>query len=247
MNDRDKLRENRLVSVQTFGQDHAADSAANSKGATLLVKIDQHLSDLAEAKAGQVPGRASKATLLDALWLDFKNIARTSRSIGAAALGGSLTDYELPADFTEANIKTHADILLRQLEEQEADTTEVKAAKAARRAKFVEWEMDAEFVAGLRDDYDALVEANKLNLKETQEGVENTEAISQVLLAAGATVDDLDTVMNNKYNRQPEKLKAWLAASRVHRAPTRSKKAGEGTGGNGGSGGGGPGGTTPTQ
>ena len=38
------------------------------------------------------------------------------------------------------------------------------------------------------------------------------------------SMDDLDTIMGNKYARQPEKFKAWHAASRVHRAPKREKK-----------------------
>jgi hypothetical protein len=79
------------------------------------------------------------------------------------------------------------------------------------------------FVEDLRADYDALLEATKLNQAENQEGVENTEAIAQILLAAGKDVDDLDTIMQNKYARQPEKLRAWLTASRVHRSSAREK------------------------
>lgn len=229
MNDRDKLREDRLTRVQTFGTENDEDFAAGSKAKTLFGRIDQHLLDLADAKVGQVPGRASKATILEALWLDYKNIARTSRSIGPADLGGSLADYAMPPHFTESDIKTHAEKLLRLLEDNNApvaeggDTPEQKAAKAARRAKFLEWEIQADFVEDLRADFKALNDANKLNQAENQEGVENTEAISQILLAAGQDVDDLDTVMNNKYNRQPEKLRAWLTASRVHRSPHREK------------------------
>ena len=42
-------------------------------------------------------------------------------------------------------------------------------------------------------------------------------------------MDYLDTIMGNKYTRQPEKLKAWLAASRAERAPQREKKPDGGT------------------
>ena len=174
-----------------------------------LGRIDQHLRDLATAKAGQVPGRASKSTLLEALWLDYKNIARTSRSTGPAGLGGSIADYAMPGDFTEANIKTHAEKLLRLLEDNTAqvagggDTPEHLATKAARRAKFLEWEIAGGFVEDLRTDYDALIQANKLNQADKQTGVEKTEAIGQILLTAGQDVDDLDTVMQNKYSRQP--------------------------------------------
>lgn len=236
MNDRDKLREDRLTRVQTFGGEHAADFATAGKGKTLFARLDQHLKNLTEAKVGQVPGRASKATLLDALWLDFKNIARTARSIGAGGLGGSTADYAVPADFTEANIKTHAAKLLRLLEDQPADPAAQTTAKAALRASFLEWEIAADFVEDLRADFDALLEANQHNQAENQTGVENTEAITQILLAAGADVDGLDTVMHNKYDRAPEKLKSWLAASRVHRAPTRKKVEAVVAGGSGSTG-----------
>jgi hypothetical protein len=44
-------------------------------------------------------------------------------------------------------------------------------------------------------------------------------------------VQELDAIMNNKYSRQPEKLRAWQSASRVERAPQREKKPASGTGG----------------
>jgi hypothetical protein len=236
MNDRDKLREDRLTRVQTFGTENSDDFAAGGKAKILFGRIDQHLEDLADAKIGQVPGRASKATILNALWLNFKGIAATSRSIGPADLGGSTADYAMPDDFTESNIKTHAERLLRLLEGNDApvaeggDTPPRKAAKAALRAKFIEWEMAADFVDEIRDEYDSLIAVNKLNLAENQEGVENTEAITQILLAATKDVDGLETVMGNKYKRQPEKLAAWESASRVHRAPQREKKSETGSG-----------------
>ncbi len=37
-------------------------------------------------------------------------------------------------------------------------------------------------------------------------------------------MDDLDAIMNNKYARQSEKLRAWQTASHVERAPQREKK-----------------------
>ncbi len=227
MNDRDILREDRLTRTQTFGRANAADFVAGSKAPALFANITQILLDLAAAKIGQVPGRASKAALLDALWLDYKNIARTSRSIGAAALGGSIVDYAVPADFTEALIKIQAEKLLSLLEDNIApvggDTPEQLAAKAARCALFLEWEIQADFVEDLRSDYDALIAANQLNQAENQDGVENTAAIGVLLLSGGQTVSDLDTIMQNKYARQPEKLRAWESASRVYRSPVRKK------------------------
>ena len=115
----------------------------------------------------------------------------------------------MPGDFTEANIKIHAKKLLRLLEANTAqvagggDTPKHLATKAALRAKFLEWEIAGGFVEDLRTDYDALIQANELNQADKQTGVEKTETIAQILLTASQDVDDLDTVMQNKYSRQP--------------------------------------------
>ena len=231
MNDRDQLREDRLTRVQTFGRENTADFAEGSKGKALFARIDKHLADLVLAKTGQVPGRASKATILNALWLDYKAIARTSRTIGQTEPAGFTADYAVPDDSTEKEIKTHAEKLLRLLEDNNkpvadgGDTPAQKAAKAALRAKFIEWDIAADFVEDLRADYDALIEANKHNQAENQEGVENTEAITQILLAAGQDVEALDTSVQNKYARQAEKLHVWQTTSRIHRAPAKKKPA----------------------
>ena len=235
MNDRDKLREDRAIRVQTFGSDNTADFAAGSAATALFAAIDGKLAKLVLAKTGQSPDRASKATILDALWLDFKNIAASARTIGKTEPAGFAAPYTVPDDFTEKLITTHADKLLGLLEDNNdpvadgGDTPAQKNAKAALRAKFVALEMDPDFVTDLRADREALRDANKHNQSENQGGVENTEAIHQILLSISGDVDDLDTIMGNKYARQPEKLKAWHAASRVHRAPKREKKTDGGT------------------
>ena len=54
--------------------------------------------------------------------------------------------------------------------------------------------------------------------------MENTALIGKLLGEISGEVDFLDTIVGNKYQRQPEKLRAWDSASRVERAPVRSKK-----------------------
>jgi len=53
MNDRDIRRENRLIAVQTFGREHAADYPANSKAATLLVSLDTLLPTSRRPRSGR--------------------------------------------------------------------------------------------------------------------------------------------------------------------------------------------------
>lgn len=223
MNDRDQRRYDRLTRIQTFGVQNAADFAAGSKARTHFANLDPLIVELDGAKAGQAPTRVSKETLLDALVIDFKNIARTARSIEITE-NGFAAPYRLPDNPSEAAITTHADALLQRLEDQATDSTPVKTAKAALRARFVAYELDADFVADLRADRKAIADANRNNQAETQEGVENTGLIGELLARSNNEVRELDAIMHNKYTRQPEKLRAWKSASHVERAPQREKK-----------------------
>ena len=217
MNDRDQRRYDRLTRVQTFGRENAADFAPGSRAKTHFANIDAHLVALDDAKAEQRPARVSKETLLDALTLDFKNIARTARSI-ALSENGFAAPYRIPDNPSEAAISTHADALLRLLEDQPGDPAATTTAKAALRAKFIAYEMPADFVTDLRADREAIRDANMHNQGENQEGVESTSLIGQHLGQATADVQELDAIIHNKYARQPEKLSAWQSASHVERA-----------------------------
>lgn len=229
MNDRDILRYDRATRVQTFGKENAADFTAGSLALEHFGNIDQLLPQIDDAKAGQKPARITKATLLDALNLDFKQIAKTARSIEAkSGETGFATPYAIPV-LTELLTGTHADNLLRRLEDNDApvadggDSAEEKAAKAALRARFIAYELPEDFVADLRADRDALTAANSHNQGENQGGQENTALISQLLTQTALEVDQLDTLMSNKYARQPEKLHVWDRASRVERGPAKKK------------------------
>ena len=94
----------------------------------------------------------------------------------------------------------------------------------ALRARFIAFELATDFVASLRHDRDAIDTANGHNQTQVQDGVENTALIGKVLGEINEEVDFLDTIMGNKYELQPEKLRAWESASRVERAPVRAKK-----------------------
>lgn len=223
MNDRDQRRYDRLPRVQTFGRENSADFVAGSKANILFGRIDQHVSDLDDAKAGQTPARVSKETLLDALTLDFKDIARTARAI-ALTENGFAAPYRIPDNPSESAITTHADALLLILEDQAGDSAATKTAKAALRARFISYELPTDFVEDLRADREAIREANQHNQGETQGGVENTQLIGEILARAANDVQELDAIIRNKYARNPAKLAAWASASRIERAPQREKK-----------------------
>ncbi len=54
----------------------------------------------------------------------------------------------------------------------------------------------------------AIVDANKRNQFEVQDGVGNTKLIDELIGQINDVVGGLDAIMFNKYTRQPEKLRA---------------------------------------
>ena len=224
MNDRDIRRYDRATRVLTFGKANDADFTPDSLARGYFTTIAARLIEIDKAKAGQTPARVSKETLLDALMLDFRLIAATARSIEKkTGETGFAAAYPAP-DRTEIAISTHADKVLDLLEDQLTDTGPAKTAKAALRARFTAFELAANFVERLRTDRDAIDDANDHNQTEVQGGVENTALIGLLLGEINEEIDFLETIMGNKYERQPEKLRAWDSASRVERAPVRAKR-----------------------
>jgi len=59
---------------------------------------------------------------------------------------------------------------------------------------------------------------------DDQEGVASTAAVGRLIRASMAEATQFDAIMNNKYARNPEKLRAWESASHIERAPQREKK-----------------------
>ena len=164
----------------------------------------------------------SKETLLGALAIDLQNIARTARFFLERTENGFAEPYRMPDIPTESAITIQTDAVLQRLEDQLDDAADTKAAKAALRARFIDYELPADFVAHLRADRNAITDANRRNQTEAQGGVENTELIGQLLGQAATEVAGLDTAMHNKYTRQPEKLRAWQSASHVASNARRS-------------------------
>ena len=225
MNDRDILRHDRLDRVNTFGIENHSDLPAGCEAIARFANVATLSGKLNAFKVGQLRGPASLQTLLDALWLDFKDIARTARAIDLDE-PGFIGFYRLPDEPTASNIKTHADSQLARLEDAPADTPAQLAEKAALRAKFIGKLIPADFVQDLRADRDAINGKNLATTAGNLKGLESTESIGVLLVQGGPDVTRLDAMMQNLYRSNPAKLHAWLAASRVERSPQRNKDNG---------------------
>jgi hypothetical protein len=223
MDDQEIRGLDRAERTATFFQENALDFAPGSKASLLATTLGTVIHDLREAGVGQRRAPVGKEARIQALSEDFKDIARTSRSIIIDEPDFPAALYRHPGKYTEEPITTHADALLQLLEDQATDTPEQLAGKAALRAKFIAYEMPADFVEDLRADRDALAACNTGKHSDNQKGVESTAAIDTLLAQAQDIVTRLDAAVRNKYKNNPDKLAAWKSASHLQR-PARKPK-----------------------
>lgn len=216
MNDRDLRRSDRATRVLTFHLENAADFPSPSKAVGLFTELDGILAELTQARVGQLRTPVTKQTLLDALFTDFKDIARTARAIALDESGFPAAAYRFPSDYSEATATTHAESLLKLLEGTE---------NTPLRAKFTAFEIATDFVSDLRADLQAIHSINHGKNSDNLEGVENTSAIDTLLSKAQGIITRLDAIVQNKYSRNPDKLTAWKSASHVERTAKKTVSA----------------------
>ncbi len=229
MDDNNIRRFNRATRVQNFGEIHGADFAPGSKTTSLFLELTPVVANLTLAAVGQLRTPVGKPALIGELSLDFKDIARTSRAIKIDEPAFADDAYRHPGTSVELPVTTHAESLLKLLEDDirpvadGGDTPAQLAAKAALREKFIAYELPADFVEDLRAARTALEDRNSGKHSDNLEGVESTSAIDTLLTAAQAIITRLDAAIQNKYSRNPDKLAAWKSASHTERAAKKQK------------------------
>jgi hypothetical protein len=226
MNDRDTRRYEMFNRVCAFGQDHAADFAPNSKAAAHFTALGTTIHSLDQARAAQrIDGStATKAVLLDALRLDISNVTRTARAI-ALDMPGFAANYRPPETNAQADIFAAADGILERLQPGAGDSAAATAEKSALVARFVDYELPADFVARLAADRAAVVAAQTNQDSSQGVNVISTAAISAQVETGLKLVANLDAIMHNKYVRDPVTLRAWDSASHTERLAQREKPA----------------------
>ena len=215
MNDRARLRYERAVRVQTFGEKNAADFAPGSVATTLFGENSALVRDVEKASATQLRGAdTGKEILLDALRLDLRAIARTARGIAVPERGFS-DSYRMPETNSEAELLTTGDAFLAAL------------ATPGAAQKFIEREMPADFIADLTADLAAVRNYKGEKEEKREDSVQATAAIARLVKRSTEIVAELRPIMSNKYSRSnPDKLRAWMSASHLERMPERQKPDG---------------------
>ena len=127
---------------------------------------------------------------------------------------GFAHNFHTPASPSQTALLTFADAVLAELKQPGVA------------ARFIAHELPAEFVKHLADDRKAIAEAQDVQEGHDSTGVASTAAIGRLIRAGMKEVTYLDAIIQNKYARNPDQLRAWLSASTIDRAPRRNKTAG---------------------
>ena len=221
--------------VQTFGKKPHRRLHRWQQSRRALRQRRANHQGLDTTKAQQNGGTATaKEVLLDALRLDLQNIARTAEvaegksggwewasSAVDAAEPGFADKFRTPDSPSQTALLTAGDSVVLEL------------TKPGVPAKFIAYEMPADFVQDLKDDLAAIRAADSDMDSDDREGVASTAAVGRLIKSGMAEVTQLDAIVNNKYARNPEKLRTWESASHIERAPKQEKKpaGGANTGG----------------
>jgi hypothetical protein len=81
----------------------------------------------------------------------------------------------------------------------------------------------ADFAQNLAADRAAITDVEETENNADNEGVQNTAAIGRLVSEGMKECNYLDAIFHNVYARNAEKLRAWLSASHLERAPQREK------------------------
>lgn len=218
MNDRENRRYEMFSRVEAFGKANTADFAPTSDALKHFSNVGGVITELTDEKATQAAGASvtAKSVLLDALRLDQRAIARTALAYDQDQPGFA-DQFPSPPTSSDRDLLTTVDLYLSRL--QPDGTTD-----AALAAKFIAKELPADFVQNLADDRAAIGDEDGTINSDSQDGVASTSAIGRLIQVGMKEVNYLNAIMNNKYARNADKLRAWTSASHIERAPVRAKK-----------------------
>lgn len=211
MRDREKRRYDMFIKVDTFGTDYLKDLQPNSKGARYRATLAEVITQLETNKVLQVPPRVTAVEVqLDGLLLDLKTIAKTARAVQQDIPG--FADSFTVGEQSPSGILSTADSFITALKKPDV------------LQHFIDHEATPALITDLEQEVTAIRKAQSSVSSGTTSAVAKTKAIGLCVAEGMKMVNYLDAIVSNKYEHNPEELRAWQTASHVERAPKREDK-----------------------
>ena len=212
MNDNDRRRWEKLVRVNQFGIDNAADFPSGI-GHIKFGIVNDLVSDAQAASAAQAAGTGELAEVIvtkdsarETLREQMAAIARTARSM----------DYEFPGIADEFRFKANladADFL--------AKGRAFYTASADNEGDFVAFGLPVDFRTSLNTACEDFESALNSSASSKAGKIAATATIIATIREGMIAARILDAVVRNKYANNPGNLAAWAAASHVEKPPKK--------------------------
>lgn len=216
MNDKQQKRFERLQRAASFGAARAADFPPASKGGQVLARLTVFVSEIerfeTERAAKTRGGRqatGSKAEARETLRTQLAAIADTAETIG-------FDHPEVRGAFPLASGKMSDSKLL-------TTARDFATAALAHKARFVEYDMPADFLDTLGAGIAAFEQSAGRQTAEAGARVTATAAVEEALGRGEQELERLDTAVRNVLRADAAALAAWDGARRLERAPARKQ------------------------
>lgn len=212
MNDKQRRIFERSERVDAFMDLNAADFPVGGRGKELAARLKGELAKLSTldvAKASvystQQQASAGRRDLRESLRARVASICNTAEIIG-------LDRTDVRGLFPRIRIDNSDRTLL-------AVARAFIEAATPFKALFIEYEMEPDFIDGLRADTEAFEAQMTRQTEGTGSRVSTNAAIGETLARMDEIVERLDVVVHNKYRADPAQLAAWESAHHLERAP----------------------------
>jgi hypothetical protein len=217
MNDSQRRRFERLARVVSFGETISASFPESGKGGQALSRLtaaagdaETHATTRATNQRVQEQGTASRKDARRAVQTQVAAISDTAAAIG-------LDDPEVRDSFRRPRANVNDQTL-------HVTARSFALAAAPLKARFIEYDLPADFLERLNGSIDAFEQAINEQTSGANARLAANTALEDALKRGEQELEKLDTAVRNKFRADAPKLAAWESARHLERAP-RARKA----------------------
>lgn len=219
MNDKQRLRYERLVRAFSYGAEHAPDFPPTTRGGQAHARLGEAIAAAKEQDAASITHQSAgqQSTARRQLGREALETSLAAISDTAATIG--LDHPEVRDGFRRTRGNATDQTLI-------GTARSFAAAALPLKARFIEYDLPADFLEQLDEEINSFEEAIEAQTAHAGARMAASAALEDALKRGEREVEKLDTAVRNKFSGDPAKLAAWESARRMERS-ARAKKRGE--------------------
>ena len=217
MNDKQRLRFERLSRVRAFMAEHAADFPETGRGGQAAARLNTILAELEALDSSRVASRGEKQQASMGRRDERASLREQLTAISDTADTIGLDHPEAQGVFKWSRAGMSDQTLL-------ATARAFAASAAPLKARFVEYDMPADFLDKLNASIEGFDQHILRQTATTGSSVATTVSLESALKRGDAEVERLDTSVRNKFRDDPARMAAWESARRLERTTRRASE-----------------------